>query len=72
MCLPSLPRKSDKTLGEVCRAVTACRNEWGRAVDTLEELLEVRERPGLTLSYLRRLKGKGGAGVIRRLACCQT
>lgn len=72
VCLPSLPRKSDKTLGEVCRAVTACSNEWGRAVDTLEELLEVRERPGLTLSYLRRLKGKGGAGVIRRLAWCQT
>lgn len=72
VCLPSLPRKSDKTLGEVCKAVTACSNEWGRAVDTLEEFLGVRERPGLTLSYLRRLKGKGGAGVIRRLAWCQT
>lgn len=37
-----------------------------------KESLGVRERPGLTLSNLRRLKGKGGAGVIRRLAWCQT
>lgn len=48
-------------------------NEWGRAVDTLQEFLEVREGPGLALSYLRGLKGKGGgAGMIRRLAWCPT
>lgn len=38
------------------------------------ELLEVRERPGWTLSPLRRLKGQGGSGsgVIRGLGWCQT
>lgn len=59
--------------------VTACSNEWGgggewgRAVDFPGELLEVRERPGWTLSPQGRLKGQGGSGsgVIKRLGWCQ-
>lgn len=45
-----------------------------RAADVPGELLEVRERPGWTLSPLRRLKGwsGSGSGVIRGLGWCQT
>lgn len=45
-----------------------------RAADVPGELLEVRERPGRTLSPLRRLKGRSGSGsgVIRGLGWCQT
>lgn len=46
----------------------------GRDADAPGELLKVRERPGWTLSPLRRLKERGGSGsgVIRGLGWCQT